>query len=558
MRVDAEFRESLRRRSPFQWRVAFERLSLLHWLGFGLAFFIAYGYAMNASELNGSPFWLPDSVLLCALLLSQPRTWPVYIAATLPLRLLFAIPPDTPTWFLFAAFANDSLKALLAAGLLRWTLGARALRFDRIHDFSVYLIATVLITPALSSLAGAASWAARGREFWPVWQNWFLGDALVNLVFTPLLLCLTADWRKLTRARPSRILEGLAIFSGLIFVVQIAYRGEPNGAGLIRPLDDALDYAPVAFLLWAAVRLGPAGASASLAIMSMLSMLGVSVGHPASSLQPDPALILSLQLFLIVIGVPIMLLSVLMEQQRATERSLRENEGRLAGLNVEQKQMLSEITALSERLFSAHEDERRRIGGELHDDLNQQVAVLGIQLSMMKRTFAAESSAQEAMAKIESGLANLGAAIHALSYELHPAFLERTGIVAALRAHCEEFKSVNGVNVHLRCEGSLNLPSDLALCLYRVAQEALRNVAKHSGAKDVWISLCSAGGQIHLSIEDSGHGFHSGAIRKNGIGLVSMKDRVRMVGGSVEFERRTGGGTVTHVVVPWPDRSMTA
>src|SRR5262249_43650637 len=131
-RADARLHTRIRRRIHFQGRLGHEGLSLLHLSGFALAFLIAYTYAMNLSQRSGAPFWLPDSVLLCALILSRPGTWAIYLATTLPLRLTFAVPPGTPVWFLLAAFANDSLKALAAAVLLRRVLRGRTIRFDRL------------------------------------------------------------------------------------------------------------------------------------------------------------------------------------------------------------------------------------------------------------------------------------------------------------------------------------------------------------------------------------------------------------------------------------------
>jgi integral membrane sensor domain MASE1 len=209
---------------------------------FELAFFIAYDNAMKMAPRSGAPFWLPDSVLLCALLLTPPRTWWIYLAAPLPLRLFITSPPSTPMWFLLAAFFNDSLKALVAAALLRRVLPKRGIRFDCLHEFWIYLAAAVVAAPALSGFAGAASWVALGREFWPTWRNWFLGDALANIVLTPLLLCLVTDWR-VTAAGPASP-ECLAVLSGLILAVQAYQRGEqPENAG-------PYDYIPVAFRYW--------------------------------------------------------------------------------------------------------------------------------------------------------------------------------------------------------------------------------------------------------------------------------------------------------------------
>jgi PAS domain S-box-containing protein len=318
-RADAVPQGHSRRRIDFQWRLDSKRLRLLlSFLFFGLAFLIAYKYAMDLSPRTGAPFWLPDSVLLCALLTSQPRYWLVYIAATLPLRLVVAVPPSTPVWFLLAAFANDSLKAVLAATLLRRFLPGRGMRFDRLRDFWIYLAAAVAVAPALSGVAGAASWVALSREFWPAWRNWYFGDALANLVLTPLLLCLALDCRKLMRAKPVRYLEGFAVFLGLFLAVQL------NKPSIL----DLHDYIPVAILLVAAVRFGPAGACASLTMMSMLWVAASSASQPFASAPDETTGVLNIQLFLIFIGIPTMSLSVLLEQQRRTEHSLRESEAR--------------------------------------------------------------------------------------------------------------------------------------------------------------------------------------------------------------------------------------
>jgi signal transduction histidine kinase len=247
-----------------------------------------------------------------------------------------------------------------------------------------------------------------------------------------------------------------------------------------------------------------------------------------------------------------LLQTILIAKLLIERRIRRKASDSLVSLNSELQDRMAEITALSRRLISAHEDERRRIAMELHDDLSQQVAVLGIRLSTIKRKLPSAGPARDAFATVEGGLTNLENSIHALSHELHPALLEHAGLVPALRAHCEEFEAVNGINAHLSVEGGRNVPFDLALCLYRVTQESLRNVAKHSGAKEAWISLTETNGLINLTIEDAGRGLDPQRVSSNGIGLVSMKERVRAVGGSLEFGSRPGGGAVTRVLLSIP------
>ena len=322
----------IRTRSGIDWTIA--RLDshlivlLTNLLIFELAFFCAYRYAMTLSLRTGAPFWFPDSVLLCALLLSPPRKWWIYIAATLPIRLLVALPANSPTWFLLAAFANDSLKAILAAALVRRTLRDREIRFDSLHDFWIYLLATAVVAPALSGIAGAASWVALGREFWPTWRNWFLGDALANIVLTPLLLCVAGGWRKVAAVRPVRFLEGLVVFSGLVFALQMAHRQGPQDSSLI----DLYHYIPASFLVLAAVRFGPPGASGSLSVMTVLSVVATEASQRTVFVPAAMDSVLSIQLFMIVLAIPIMSLAVLVEQQHKTEHSLRESEERFRNM----------------------------------------------------------------------------------------------------------------------------------------------------------------------------------------------------------------------------------
>lgn len=319
-RVDVESQSHEHAR--LRWRVDSPYLRLVGRLSlFALAYYIAYDYSMNLSPDTGAPFWLPDPLLLCTLLFAQPRNWHFYLGVTLPLRLLTTTSPENPTWALSIAFANDALKALLAAYLLRRFLPARGIRFDRLHDFWLFLAAVVVTPSALSAAAGAAMWTLAGRPFWPTWRGWFLGDALAYFVLTPLILCLAFEWRTMLKARPVRYLEGIAVFAGLFIAMRFASQfasAQPGGM-------DISNYVPVALLLLAAVRFGPAGASGALALMSLLW-----INSQASSGPEYP--IHSIQLFLIVIGVPILSLSVLMAQHRATEHSLRESESRFRNM----------------------------------------------------------------------------------------------------------------------------------------------------------------------------------------------------------------------------------
>jgi integral membrane sensor domain MASE1 len=158
-------------------------------LGFGLfvaVFYFAYRYGMSFSHATASPFWFPDSVLLCTLLVVRPSRWWVFILAALPIRLLAPVSAGLPLWFLLATFANDSAKGLIVAALLRRFL-KNPVRFETVRDFALYCLFAVLLVPAASAFAGAGARHFLGFDYWPAWEQWFLGNVLTHLVVTPVI-----------------------------------------------------------------------------------------------------------------------------------------------------------------------------------------------------------------------------------------------------------------------------------------------------------------------------------------------------------------------------------
>src|SRR6185369_4759799 len=143
---------------------------------FELAFYFAYRYGMAFSQACASPFWFPVSILLCALLLNPPKRWWLFIFASLPIRLLVAVPPGVPLWFFLVTFGIDSTCAALAAITLRRFL-RNPLRLETVRDFALYCLLAVLLVPLVSAFSGAAARFALGYEYWSAWEQWFLGNA---------------------------------------------------------------------------------------------------------------------------------------------------------------------------------------------------------------------------------------------------------------------------------------------------------------------------------------------------------------------------------------------
>ena len=211
------------------------------------------------------------------------------------------------------------------------------------------------------------------------------------------------------------------------------------------------------------------------------------------------------------------------------------------------------IRSLSGRLLSAQEEERRRIARELHDNLSQHVALLAIEIQRLAMTSEPQTAVAASTRKMGARIDEIAAEIHSLSHQLHSAKLEALGLAAAVQGHCREMRA-RGLQVQCVAEGVPGgLPYEVALCLFRVVQEALNNVVKHSGAGVAQVSLRGTGDALLLSIVDAGRGFdEAGSASPNGLGLASMRERLRLIGGEVMIKSRPGRGTTVDARVPLP------
>jgi PAS domain S-box-containing protein len=211
------------------------------------------------------------------------------------------------------------------------------------------------------------------------------------------------------------------------------------------------------------------------------------------------------------------------------------------------------ISSVSRRLIEAQEQERARIARELHDDLSQRMALLQIRLEQFEQDIPGLSSrARQQLHDLAKASEQVSSSIHNLSYQLHPSRLDTLGLVASIRGLCREFSQHHKLGVlFIHHDIQEEIPKDVSLCLYRIIEEALQNVAKHSGAKDAKVELSGHSNRIDLCISDSGTGFSPESVLvEAGIGLISMRERLRLVGGHLSVESGLSLGTQIHVRIP--------
>ncbi len=216
---------------------------------------------------------------------------------------------------------------------------------------------------------------------------------------------------------------------------------------------------------------------------------------------------------------------------------------------TERKRSEEELHDLSRRLIGAHEEERALLARELHDDVSQRLAVLAIDVGRAET--AAEDEAQaEAMQTVREGLVRLSEDVHSLAYQLHPSILEELGLAEALRAECERRSHRGRLDLSVDVDPLPDVVSkDTALCLFRVAQEALSNVARHADATAASVRLRRTDEGLLLAVADDGVGFDPDVLVRGGhLGLASMRERVRLVSGTLDIESAPGSGTT---VIAW-------
>lgn len=306
----------------FGWHVA--GISLLVALAYYLGAKI--GFALTLQPHPISVLWPPNSILLAALLLTPVRFWWMILLAAFPAHLAAQLQSSVPPAMILCWFISNSCEALIGAGCVRYLI-EQPVRFDRLRDVGIFFVFAALFGPFLSSFVDAAFVALNqwGHDsYWQVWRIRFTSNVLATITLVPFIVTWSGDgiaW--LGRIRRARFLEAAVLVLALLWVNTIVfYRLGPAP-------DSALLYLPLPFLIWAAVRFGSRGVSAAICMVTFLAIWSAGHGYGPFSTRSAEENALAIQMFLIVMSVPLLLLAGVIEERRKDAMTLRQRDERI-------------------------------------------------------------------------------------------------------------------------------------------------------------------------------------------------------------------------------------
>jgi len=477
--------------------------------------------ALMLNPQTAWPLWPGCAILVPVLLLVRTSVWPAMILASFTGFVLYDLQVGVSfasiVWFIPA----DTVQVLVAVIGLRYCFG-RVPRLNSVDTLAKYGFFAVLLAPFAAAFISARGIPGR---YWSSWRISFLSEVLAFITLTPAILSWFIEGPEWVRKPRAYHIEFAVLSFATVLLSYFTFvAGTQN--------DPALLYSLIPFLLWSSLRFGWIGTANLLLIVSFVSVWGVVHGRGPFTAQGPQNSMLSLQLFLIFASIPFMILTAVVEDRK------------LAG---------EKLAGLGRKLIEAQEEERKRIARDIHDDYTQRIAILSIHVEeMLKNAGDSSPEVEERLRELFEGIGELATDMHSLSHQLHSSTLESLGLVAGVRAFCREFATREQIEIDFAdAKVPSSVPADAALCLFRVVQEGLRNVRKHSGSKNAAVRVEGAGRDLHVTVSDHGKGFNVGSPPESGgIGIWSMQERVRLLGGRLEIESHLMQGTKIDAWLP--------
>jgi signal transduction histidine kinase len=370
-------------------------------------------------------------------------------------------------------------------------------------------------------------WTGRGGDYWMLWMTRLSSNMIANLTVVPTLMFFGRNGTSwLRKATFERWVEACSLAFGIVFVSILVFARDYTPATHV----PALVFAPLPFLLWAAIRFGTGALSASMLVVAFISSWNAVHGRGLVTSGSAVESVLDLHILLTLFALPSMALTAVIAERRRAEELLQ---------------------GTRNKLIHEQEQERHRIARELHDDLAQQLTLLGIELDQLRTGL--DPSLRLRLQGLHDQLVGISNATRDLSHQLHPFALEYLGLVAALRTLCRR------VGVHNKLEVNFNevnvpprLDAEISLCLYRVAQEVLQSITKRSKARAVTVELKVVWGQAWLLIVDDEVDLSPERLQSGSNSLASARERLMGLNGTLKILSEPRKGTTIEASVPLP------
>lgn len=537
------------------WKFVPTSRSLWRVVALALIYFVVckLGLRLAIVHPSATAVWPGTGIALAAILLLGYEVWPGIFVGAFAVNLTTA---GSIVSSLGIACGNTLEAAIGSYLVVRFTNGHNV--FTRAEGIFKFFFFACVAATTVSATFGTASLVltglTRGVSWESLWVTWWLGNMAGAILVTPCLV-LWSTPPLVTRSRRQVPLQITALIS-LLVVGALVFGGFLSPAWQGYPLK----FICIPFVVWVAFELRPR--EAALAVLAFSVVAIASVFHGVRDVSTPNESLLVIQVFLSIAAMTGLLVSLTVSERNRNEATLqqaksqleervRERTSELEDRIVRQENAERALRDLSVRLLHAQDEERRRIARELHDSTGQSLAALTMVLSKMAKKAGSDPEFLSQLAESEKITRAVSDELRTTSYLLHPPLLDEMGLKAGLSWYVEGFKARSKIGVTLNMPESLErLPADLELMIFRVVQECLTNVHRHSESPSVEICLRNSNEELTLEIRDHGKGMSadrlvavtgSGLV---GVGLRGMRERVKAFGGELEISSDTRGTTV--------------